>query len=231
MDLIRFNYRGQMYYVDFGDLTNPTVPQGPLPLVPTDYNNAVYPPPGNYPFQVFRQPIKTAEAPAQLVDGAVIDLFLSGPEKLSPSDMTPDSFGNETYTYNGNQYSIQGGFSVYGYSPQQPTAAQFSSPVMITFGPTGALQYVYIYGQVLQPLAGVYLLVGRPEGCPPAGSSTLPPGQTPNFAGQDCRWVYISRQTGLATVAEVADSDPSTPATAVSVSRRFAQAGQNMGGN
>jgi type II secretory pathway pseudopilin PulG len=79
-DLIRFNYRGQLYYLDANDsskayLTSTTG----IPISPTDPTNTATPQLGTgVPFQVFRQPVKTYDTPGQLLDGAAIDLNFSG---------------------------------------------------------------------------------------------------------------------------------------------------------
>jgi len=249
-DLIRFNYRGQFYYVDYGDTTNPYITSGSnVPLTPTDPSPDTPLPPatptGNSgaPFQVFRQPIRTADSPVQLADGAVIDLnFCGAYVKNGTNDSTPDCFGTVTFPTANSPTggTITGGNPANGqpwttpFNPPATAGAIPPPPIIITFNSTGALEFLYIQGQVVRPLWGVYLLVGRAEAIPPAGTAQLSgaygtPAGTPNFASTDCRWVFVSRESGVATVAETASSNPTQP-NAVTVSRRFVQAKQNMGG-
>ncbi len=243
-DLIRFNYRGQLYYIDPVHMLNPDpahpyIQSSSIPIVSTENpsNNssiASIPPPttgagGGIPFQVFRQPVKTAESPVQLTDGAVIDLALSGMYlKANANDsQTTDTFGSLTFQTAGGAKTTAGQFV--GTSNFYAD----SRPIVITFSPTGALDLVYMMGQVFRPPSAIYLLIGYSSAIPIPNASNpgqLDPSATANFLAPNCRWVSIARQTGLVTVAEVGTVDP-TVANAVTLSRRFAQGNQAMGGN
>ena len=165
-DLIRFNYRGQLYYLDYSstgvDTSVSYISSSTVPIYPTDPspNSAFTPQLGTgVPFQVFRQPVKTFDTPGQLLDGAAIDLNYSG---------------------------IDGKFN--GYIASGP------GPITVTFSPTGSLDTVYSSATVLRPLMGISFLVGKVENIPQGAAPTTPNWQDPNS-----QWVFVARQTGLAT--------------------------------
>ncbi len=200
-DMIRFNYRGQLYLLDYGDTTNQYVNfSGSVPITPTDptnYQSPVANAQAAVPFQIFRQPVKTLDAPAQIVDGAAIDLYFSG----------IDFGGNSTF----------GGITNFSLDPR---------PLVVTFSPTGALENVYAQGGVVRPVSGVYFLVGKAQNIPqPSSGTPNPVPATPNWQDLDCKWVSIGRQSGLVTVTEVRS------ANSVINSRFFAQGGQSATGN
>jgi hypothetical protein len=67
-DTIRFNYRGPYYVIQSVNASNVTFTyMGTSPLVP-----------GNYPFQIFRKPIRSVSRTMQLPRGVCIDLSFSG---------------------------------------------------------------------------------------------------------------------------------------------------------
>lgn len=67
-DTIRFNYRGPFYVIQSANASNVTFTYtGTSPLVA-----------GNYPFQIFRKPIRSISRTMQLPRGVCIDLFFSG---------------------------------------------------------------------------------------------------------------------------------------------------------
>jgi prepilin-type N-terminal cleavage/methylation domain-containing protein len=248
-DVIRFNYRGATFYVDPGD-TSPYVPVAtspnppiPLPILPTDstrtttdkstgkayLNDPTLLPPqatsaagAALSFQVLRQPIKTMDPPAQLADGSAVDLYFSGID-LAPSGTarpTPSVLGTSTGGLTNN-----------------------TPPLIITFSPAGTLDQVYCGdgGSTYQmrPLSGIYLLVGKIERIQ-TGPSFSDPKSPPNYEDSDCRWVAVTRQSGLVTTAEVASVGsppplPSNPLTKNDInnimnSRRYASGNQSSGG-
>jgi len=83
-DLIKLNYKGPLYYIT--GATNANGYLNALPWTLTNVNPAgppAYVPPGAangifVPFQIFRQPSKSAVPPLQLPEGTVIDLTSSG---------------------------------------------------------------------------------------------------------------------------------------------------------
>jgi prepilin-type N-terminal cleavage/methylation domain-containing protein len=208
-DLVRLNYRGA--YFTISATGNPYISSPMVTLVPTDPTRANDPTvfPQNtqsIAFQVFRQPIRTADAPAVITDGACIDLNYSGIDQYG----TGSSFATASATDLG--------------------------PVVVTFGPSGGLDRVYANSNVLPlPLTGVYLLVGKVEQTPiPIGSTgNFVQPQKPNYLDGDSRWVFISRQSGLTTTTENAYVQPTGPApnaTDVNNARRFATSVQNSSG-
>ncbi len=233
-DLIRFNYRGQLYVVNYGDTTNPYLRSNTFNITPTD-PTASYPPAtpagsAGVPFQIYRQPLKTVDPPVQLSDGAAVDLYFSGID-LAPA--------------NSNSATTSSVFGTLGLSSS-------SSPVIITFSSAGTLEQVYYSAGAypaasgnaqVRPIAGVYLLVGKVERIPnPLVSPNLtftPPNPAPNYQDSDCRWVSVTRQSGLATAAEVAlvpgSSAPGATLSAQDIinimqSRRYASGNQSSGG-
>jgi hypothetical protein len=231
-DRIRFNYRGAVYRIaGVGPRVNvqSTYADGSL----TGENMAInvqatdIPPPLNVqlPYQIFRQPVKTADEPVSLPVGAIIDLGFSG-------------------VGNGMEFAVP----LAAAGANTPSAAATGvpqRPVLVMFGPSGNLDSVY-FGhrprtlstpqfEPYKPLTAVYLLVGQTTGDDPAA--------VPNFMNQDNVWVAVSPQSGLVTTTEVAIgadkasvlsgfdwSDPQEVQQLMSASREFARSAQNMGG-
>jgi hypothetical protein len=209
-DIIRFNYRGAYFGIVSATSGNLSI----TPTDPTRVNDPnVYPPPtqsggSGVPFQVFRQPIKTSDAPAVLPDGAVIDLNYSGIDQYSQTNPsgTGSTFADTT-----------------------------TNPVVITFAPSGTLDFVYAFKTAFRPLTGVYLLIGKVEQTPipTSTSGVFIQPQKPNYLDGDSRWVFISRQSGLPTTTENAYVQPTGPtptAADVNSARRFATSAQNSTG-
>jgi prepilin-type N-terminal cleavage/methylation domain-containing protein len=134
-DLIQFNYRGQMYVLNFGDNTpyamsnDRNTSDSPnwqciLTITPTDPSASLPPstPAGStgVPFTIFRQPVKTFDPPAQLSDGVAVDWFFSGvnlaapqpppgaTEKTYPNNVIPSPAWNESYPTPGYQAPMFG---------------------------------------------------------------------------------------------------------------------------
>jgi hypothetical protein len=186
---------------------------------------------GNWatPYQVIRQPVKTAAPPTQLPAGAVVDLEMSGQNVLSGhmyeliSGLTQAAFRDATTTADGN--------------------ANKSLPIIVTFDRTGALEFLYLRGkasgagpgpstvqlQQIQLLDAIHFLVGKREKL----ASIVPAAEQPaglNWQDQENLWVSINPQTGVVTSAEVANELSGSPAADLKTSRRYATAAQNTGG-
>jgi len=225
-DLIKLNYQGRLYQIDS---TNPSDPAKvdqqtgkllalPWTLTPVDFNtNSDVPdtPATGVPFQILRQPVRSNEAPLQLPGSAVIDLDLSGVDSISPG-LLGGTFSAE-HTPGSNPPSID------------------TNPVIITFGPAGAIDRVYYRGGLFfRPTEPVYLLVGRREKVYPGESkeSSEENGVQFNFQDTGHWWVAIGNQTGRVTVTELANyANPdmlgnSGPAK----TRHFARMAQSTGG-
>lgn len=227
-DLIRFNYRGQLYLVNYNDTTNPYLRSTTFQITPTD-PSASYPPStpqgsAGVPFQIFRQPIKTVDPPVQLTDGAAVDLTVSGIDLVPPNSTTTTTA------------SVLGTLGITADSP----------PLVVMFSPTGTLEQVYYNANganaQMRPIAGVYLMVGKSNQIPVVGvprDYTLAGSPPPNYMDSDCRWVAITRQSGLVVtteVAQVAGAKPpngtitSTDIQNIMRSRRFASGNQASSG-
>jgi len=204
-DLIRLSYRGEIYQLSGVSGNSATIS-------PLDTTQA-YPPPGNLPFQIYRRPVKTLAAPVQLTEGVAIDLNFSGIDFNSTGTNFNTTFGPASSTSDAGQ-------------------------IIVTFAPTGALDLIYIVpsaggqAQVIRPIQGVALLVGKVEKIqtPPATAVT-PQNPSPlNWLDMDSRWVAIARQPGMVTTAEVAATPP-PPTGNVIMSLRLVRGSQNMVGN
>jgi hypothetical protein len=240
-DLIRFSYRGELYYL--------TVSGNSASITPVDPTQS-YPPAGApLPFQIYRRPIKSVASAVQLTDGVAIDLSFSGIDIYTPVSRR-GAAGTTTFA-SGTPFSNTYPSLPWGTAPTAPvgtllpTSANDAGQIIITFAPTGALDLVYIVpndssnsswtAQVHRPITGVFLLVGKIEKITtPASTLTAGTAQNPypvNWLDPDCRWVAIGRQSGLVTTAEVA-GPPATGITASPVtSARLATGSQNMVGN
>jgi len=238
-DEIRFNYRGPTYRilgVGPNVNNNPTHPDGSL----TGANMEIVVPPPPYaqppvaaqvPYQIFRQPVKTADEPVTLPAGAMVDLSFSGIGYGT-------QFGVATPGNPATKFAQQDPSAVTGV----PNVQGVSKPVAIMFGPSGKLDCVYyahrpatssqpVYGR-FEAITPVFLLVAPPTNA----ASTAPP----NYLNQDNIWVTVNAQSGLVTNGEVAlNTDAfvtfANPTyddfkKAIVASRAFARSQQNMGG-
>jgi type II secretory pathway pseudopilin PulG len=232
-DIIKFNYRGQTYVLNYGD-ANPYVlaadanGTATMTITPTD-PTGVYPattPPNSagIPFQIFRQPIKTSDPPAQLADGAAVDWYFSGVDLVStppPSGSTPAMVYPKSRIILGALGTVSAGAG----PPPAPGPAAMSNtcgPLIITFASTGTVEQVYysccypsradgvpkdapVFYQS-RPLSAAYVLVGKIEKISqlPTGPIQNDPANLPNYQDGDARWVSVTRQSGLVTTTEVA---------------------------
>jgi type II secretion system protein H len=237
-DEIRFNYRGPTYRIlGVGPNVNtqPTHPDGSL--TGSNMEIQVPPPPYAQPpmgaevsYQIFRQPVKTADEPVTLPAGAMVDLGFSGIGNGT-------EFGIATPGNPATKYAQQNPSAVTGV----PNVAGAAKPVLVMFGPSGKLasvHYAHRPATSSQPvfvgvksITPVYLLVGQP----PNAGTTAPP----NFMNQENIWVAVNSQSGLITTGEVAIGSDLFAAgaltysdfqNAIVASRAFARSQQNMGG-
>jgi prepilin-type N-terminal cleavage/methylation domain-containing protein len=133
-DLIRFDFKGPLYRLEFprdgmGLLIEPRPPN--LPIVPLDFTNARYPLASatGVRFQVHRQPRASTHNSVTLPTGTVIDLAMSG-------------FGETGIQLNG--------------TPEGKHA-------FIMFTPSGAVDYSFAPPAMRNARATIHLLVGRIE--------------------------------------------------------------------
>jgi hypothetical protein len=189
------------------------------------------------PFQIFRQPVRTADEPVTLPAGAIVDLSFSGMGIQNVAEFGVATPGNPTKQYlKDDPNAVTGWPSVPGVPQPVP------KPVAIVFGPSGKLESVYyahrpspsgppVFEKV-ETISPVYLLVGQP----PNAGTTAPP----NFMNTDNIWVTVNPQSGLVTTGEVANSPAAASGgagltyddykKAIAASRAFARSQQNMGG-
>jgi hypothetical protein len=181
------------------------------------------------PFQIFRQPMKSADEPVTLPIGAMVDLTYSGVGNgVEFSVPTP---GNPLAKFQGVANGVSHIVGV-------------SKPVLVMFGPSGKLASVHYAHRpptssqpvfdAVKAITPVYLLVGPT----PSETGTAPP----NFMNQDSVWVAVNPQSGLVTTGEVAigadyfaaggaaSLQQNDYAKAIRDSRAFARSQQNMGG-
>jgi type II secretory pathway pseudopilin PulG len=221
-DEIQFNFQGHVYRVGFpgADKYVAFLENDDLPYGPTDSGiiAALY---QGLPFQVTRQPVVSADAPLQLSRGAVVDLGSSGTEAnetgFAPADIDAAA----------------------GYQPDL-------SPVVVLFGPGGAVDRLIVNHQQNRVTGPIYLLVGKWERMltEPLAFGGTPQSEDGLGNWQDATnlWLALNSQTGLVTVAELhADFlDPTTNtyvpsgadrAEQIATSRKYARQAQiSMGG-
>lgn len=208
----------------------------PPPFIPPTYD---VPPGTGVPFQIIRQPTRSATAPLQLPEGIVVDLTCSGMGAVG-SFMAAASFGVPDV--------------MTGSPPPYPPPIVAYDPV-IMFSPSGRLEAVSQgdLGRLAHPTDAVYLLLGRrdlmfdaaqrnqPADVVDQNLSPIPNPPTVTPAPPPHFWVSIGYQTGLVTVAEVASNlqnyqpMPAKQLTnvitdALPFAREFARQSQSVGG-
>jgi hypothetical protein len=125
------------------------------------------------PFQILRQPIRSAVDPLQLPEGIVIDLAYSG---MSTQFSGPLGFGFDTSTVN----------PVISFAPSGSVDMLYDGPNYPGGHPTGNL----------------FLLLGRREQAFTAGYTPPPPLYASNVLDPNSLWVSIGYQTGQVLTAE-----------------------------
>ncbi len=243
-DILKLNYRNTPYRLVGGtDVTDDIL--GHFDLDPSDPNtnwSFVYDdprmsllpprvPPGNYPFQILRQPVKSASVSYQLPVGTIVDLAVSG----------DDSFSQSRFAWADN------------------TTPPDKRPVVLLFAANGAVDRIWqpdpsdldkLKFLTFRPTAGIQLLVGRRDGVGVGPNNVLatPPDELPNWRDLDNLWVTVNAQTGMIasnpnaqvdtdlnvrTSEETTNDDnldPTNLAIGISQARAFARQGQSMGG-
>jgi prepilin-type N-terminal cleavage/methylation domain-containing protein len=202
----------------------------PWVVLATDGSGAVPPATGTtsgVPYQIMRQPTKSAVPPLQLPEGVVIDLYNSG------ASINGYALGG--------LYDVNNGFTTYPYYPNP----------MIMFNQTGTPGFVYSDTAPPQHLPGsLFLLVGRREGMldvnPGLNTTTgqsVDPSNPLNLLDMNNMWVAVSSQSGLVVTTENANTTAAiqaalaagaTSAQALTgvfpTARAFAQSASSMGG-
>lgn len=137
-DHIQFNYQGPLYKITGGNQGDDGFIMPPLTVtaqigeggeVPWTESNQLA-----VPYQIFRQPIKTAAEPAQLPAGTVIDL--------------------------GQSREGSGRFA----GPLRGVGSDSRFPIILTFAADGSLDRIYHSGGLqVRPQGSVHLLIGKLE--------------------------------------------------------------------
>jgi prepilin-type N-terminal cleavage/methylation domain-containing protein len=202
-DLIQFGYQGHWYLL-YGptsplDVLNgvatlgnspltiaqaPVAPAtagapGPWYLVATDGSGSL--PPGTVngtttqlPYQISRQPVKSAAQPLQMPGDTVIDLCPPSPP-VAPSFPGASGVG------------IAGAFT---------GAGPYTNPILM-FGPTGAVGYAYYDNNPPQHLPStLYLMVGTRDGMEDLGAGVT------NLNHHRSMWVAVGPASGLVVTTE-----------------------------
>ena len=157
------------------------------------------------PFQVIRQPRKTAAAPLQLPLTAVVDLAASGtnsaPLLLAPLSDTDTSPVMIMFSSNGAVDRIY----------VQQTGIRVTEPIFLLIGKR----------ERVPDVLGGAALVDEETGLP-------------MYNWQDLKnlWVTVNPQTGLVTSTENAFVDPTetNPLIGIPIARAYAREGRSMGG-
>jgi type II secretion system protein H len=233
-DRIRLNYRGPYYSISDQSQKHTNDPDPVKSLTGQQMAIAVRTsdpwPPGKapVPFQILRQPVKTADEPASLPIGAIVDLGFSG----IGNDIEPMCFAVRVPATGQPD-------------PRNPTSLATGwagRPVCIVFGPSGNLDSIYfgyrrnsdnqLIFEAYRTTTPVYLLIAQS----PNDTGTSPP----SVLNTENVWVAINPQSGLVTTSEVAAlpdpnvtidwSRPQDVKDVLRLSRSFARSAQNMGG-
>ena len=253
-DLIRFNYAGPYYELleANGKQSTPDTSGDPESYVlnSSDLDKTfqalstdptLHCPPAAYgsgwtvPFQVFRQPAKTAGSPVQLPTGAIIDLIDSSVGNLPLYRMLPNNILNVDPSTASNQQIADDKLSLFTADPNDTTKPN-TRAIVLVFDKTGAVSSIWFnmsnknaHGsngpQAALPVtidSPVYLMIGKREKVFQQVSSKYDPSyyntadnastqsDKQNFRDLENQWVAVNPQSGLATTAEVADLPPST---------------------
>ena len=218
-DRIRFNYRGHYYTVDANTSLDSegyiTGDSFKITKLQTQQWPQIV---GTVPYQIYRQPRKSADAPAQMPTGTVVDLEYSG-------------------------YASGWLGALENPQPPVPTRLSFHQPVIVMFGSSGNLESVHWGmkaantgandpGTLYRGSAASapwYLLIGQPRG------DAAVTQNKENYQNFDNVWIAINPQSGLVTTSEIgSESEVGTTAAdtsrEIADSRAFAQKAQNMGG-
>ncbi len=127
--------------------------------------------------------------------------------------------------------------SVSGMGPngwQFDSATAGNSPVIVSFAPSGRVEYVYVATTALRPFAPVQFLVGRRArvAIPPPVPGAYP--ITGNLTDPTCLWITISERTGTVITADNSDTSQLPPSATVPdrivVARELARRSAQKGG-
>ncbi len=231
-DMVKLNYQGPTYQITFAADINPadsyideiskngdpsSTPWTLQPLngavAPANLLAATAANPAIVPFQISRQPVKSAATPLQLPESVVIDLYYSG----------IGAWGSE---FRAADLGIN--------TPPTDTL-----PAIIMFSPSGLVDRVYgsrwtgsqVVAVDLIPPAPVHFLLGKRERLLNNVETDITAEGMMNFRDLENLWISVFPQSGLITSTEVAAVDPASLGTnAIQQSRALAQQGHAHGG-
>lgn len=206
-DRIRLNYRGPLYTILGGQNTsNDGWISGNLLQVEEPLPSGGTPMP--VPFQIYRQPVKSADKPVQLPIGVHVDLASSG------------SANNTAFA-----------------APNAPVCTNRVLVMFNAAGGIDSVYFdTLIRGQavftVAQPTAPLFFLIAKTidPGAQAANTSVA------SFQDLENQWVAINPLTGLCTTSEVANPNSrfspngTIPVPTLRESRAYARTAQNIGG-
>jgi type II secretory pathway pseudopilin PulG len=163
------------------------------------------------PYQITRAPVRSIVTPLALPGDTVVDLSMSG----------AGTDGRQFDPYNGSM------------APILPADA----PVMVTFNPSGGIDYVYVGNASFRPFGPVHLLIGRIQNVvDPLDPATDFTNQTvpKNLTDPSCLWLTINHRTGSVTTTENVDTQSLPAATTlplrIKAAREFARDAIRKGG-
>ena len=187
------------------------------------------------PYQILRSPSRQSAGSIQLPDGVVIDLNYSG-DSSAPYHprRKPGDAGNPP-----NSYGIPtAGSGTLG----PPEATDDTTPVVIMFNPSGAVEQIYcrrwnttslVWEWGPNRLASQqYLLIGKSEKVPCKLDMTIEAQAENNYADPECLWVTILPTNGMvATAPSVPIVAQPSPHAGTNSARGWATQLQTIGGN
>jgi type II secretory pathway pseudopilin PulG len=192
--------------------SNNTYDDAPLPWILTSATAATDPvtaafllpamPPGGYPFQVIRQPVKSAAGAMQLPEGVAIDLNWSGTMSLRLMPLAGPADSDV----------------IVMFSPEGSVLDVFRWVI----DAAGARREPFV------PLSPIFFLVGKREKVPL--DPTAQPGDQANWEDLTSLWVTVQPQSGLISCTENAPYDPASPIPILYQVRRYALESLSMGG-
>jgi hypothetical protein len=161
--------------------------------------------PNGLTFELTRGPTRSAAAPLVLPGDSVLDLSVSG---IGPMGWEFDSGPT---------------------GPPWPV-----SPVIVSFAPSGRIEYVYRAGIAERPFAPLHFLIGRKARVVNPTPASVANPVTANLADPTCLWITISERTGGVITSDNADTSQLLPAasvaTRIGVARDFARRSSQKGG-
>jgi prepilin-type N-terminal cleavage/methylation domain-containing protein len=155
-------------------------------------------------YELTRGPSRSTAAPLALPGDSVIDLSVSG---IGPTGNEFDSVTVAPWT---------------------------ESPVIVSFAPSGRVEYVYMAGTAMRPFAPIHFLIGRKSRVVNPFTSSVANPVTANLADPACLWITISERTGTVLSSDNADTSQLPPVATVPVrigaARELARMSRQKGG-